>query len=133
MTMLVPLPEPFINEAGRIQNIVELAANDGFRGVALIDCRAGSRRSSHFHLSDSHYLYVLSGEMRYVERRYGSGTIVRLTVRPGEVVFTGPRVEHWTFFDVDTRLLNITKLPGSAEHRADLVEVPWIDEEPAND
>lgn len=134
MTMLSALPAPFINDAGKIQNLVELAANDGFRGVAIIDCKAGSRRSSHYHRSDAHYLYVLSGEMRYIERRYGSGTIVKFTVHPGEMVRTGPRVEHWTEFPVETRLISISKLSREhAEHEGDVVRVPWIDEEPAND
>lgn len=132
MTMLSPLPAPFINEAGKIQNLVELAANDGFRGVALLDCKAGSRRSSHYHRTDGHYLYVLSGEMKYIERRYGSGTIVKFTVHPGEMVWTGPLVEHWTEFPVETRLLSISKLSRAhIEHENDLVRVPWI--ETAND
>lgn len=134
MTMLVPLPAPFINDAGKIQNIVELAADDGFRGVAIIDCKAGSRRSSHWHKTDGHYLYVLSGEMKYTERRYGSGTIVKFTVRQGEMVWTGPRVEHWTEFPVDTQLLSVSKLSREhSEHEGDLVRVPWLDEEAAND
>ncbi len=134
MTMLSALPAPFINDAGKIQNLVELAANDGFRGVAIIDCKAGSRRSSHWHRSDSHHLYVLSGEMRYTEKRYGSGTIVKFTVHPGEMVYTGPRVMHWTEFPVETRLISISKLSREhAEHEGDVVRVPWIEEEPAND
>ena len=134
MTMLVPLPAPFVNDAGKIQNIVELAADDGFRGVAIIDCKAGSRRSSHYHLSDSHYLYVLSGEMRYTERRYGSGTIVKFTVHPGEMVYTGPRIEHWTYFPVDTTLLSVARLSRQHdEHEKDLVRIPWIEEEASND
>jgi quercetin dioxygenase-like cupin family protein len=129
--VLTKLPLPFHNDAGEIQNLVELAEDDGFRGVALIKCRAGSRRSSHYHREkDSHYLFVLSGEMRYTERRYGSGTIVKTTVRQGQMVHTGPRVEHWTEFPVDTVLISITKLPGNHEHEGDLVRVPWLDEAP---
>lgn len=129
MTMLVPLPAPFINDAGKIQNLVELPRTEGFRGVALIDCKAGSRRSSHYHKRDGHHLYVVSGEMKYIERRYGSGTIVKFTVHPGEMVWTGPLVEHWTSFDVDTRLISISKLSREhSEHEGDIVRVPWIDE-----
>ena len=127
--MLAPLPLPFLNDAGEIQNLVELGPDDAFRGVALIRCRAGSRRSSHYHRGrDSHYLFVLSGEMVYTQRNYGSGTVVKFSVKPGQMVYTPPRVEHWTEFPVETVLISITRLPGNAEHEADLVRVPWIEE-----
>ncbi len=126
--MLSDLPEPFINEAGKIQNLVELAAGEGACGFAIIDTVAGSRRSSHYHKRDWHYLYVLTGAMEYTERRYGSGTIVKFTVAPGEMVYTGPMVEHWSFFPTDTRMLSISKLSRKHDvHESDLVRVPWLD------
>jgi quercetin dioxygenase-like cupin family protein len=127
--MLTALPTPFISDAGKIQNLVELAERDGFRGVAIIDSKAGSRRSSHFHKTDQHWLYVVSGSMLYTERRYGSGTIVKFRVGPGEMVFTGSWVEHWTEFPEDTRLISISKLSRNhEEHEGDLVRVPWLEE-----
>ena len=129
--MLSPLPAAHQSEAGVIQNLVELAADEGFRGVSIIDCLPGSRRSSHYHKTDSHYLYVLHGEMLYTERRYGSGTIVRFTVCPGEMVFTGPMVEHWTEFRIPTRMISVSKLSRRhEEHEGDVVRVPWITDVP---
>lgn len=132
MTMLVPLPDPFINEAGRIQNIFEAVAGGApARGVAIIHSKAGSRRSSHHHKDDWHYLYVVSGAMKYTERRLGSETVVKLTVRPGEAVFTGPRVDHWAEFDEDTVMVSVSRLSRiHSEHENDVVRVPWIEEEP---
>lgn len=130
MTMLVPLPAPFVNDAGKIQNIFEAPGeNEPARGVSIIECKAGSRRSSHYHKTDWHVLYVASGAMRYTERRVGSGTIVKFTVRKGEAVRTGPRVEHWTEFDEDTVLISVSKRCRSPEeHAKDEVDIPWIDE-----
>lgn len=126
--MLSALPQTFVNKSGWIQNLVE--GGESFQGVSLIHCLAGSRRSSHWHRTDSHYLYVVRGEMRYAERAYGSGTLVKFTVKPGQMVHTGPRVEHWTFFPVETLLISISKLGRSHEaHEADVVRVPWIDED----
>jgi len=131
MKMLSDLPPPFINDAGKIQNLVELPQFEGFRGVSIIDSKAGSKRSSHWHRTDSHYLYVLSGEMHYVEQRFGSETIVKFTVREGEMVHTGPCVLHWTSFPVDTRLISVSRLSRQhEEHERDLVRVDWIDEDP---
>ena len=133
MTMLSPLPAPFINEAGKIQNLVELAeGGTAIRGVALIHSKAGARRSSHRHASDWHYLYVLRGSMLYTEQRVGSETVVKFRVKEGEMVHTGPNVDHWTEFDEDTVLISMSRLSRShAEHEADLTRVPWI--ETAND
>lgn len=135
MNMLVPLPDPFISEAGKIQNLVEIPkAMDGFRGLEIIYSLAGSRRSSHYHRADSHYLYVHSGAMVYTERRYGSGTIVKFTVHPGELVYTSPMVEHWSEFPVDTLMVCLSRFPRPhEEHERDVVRVPWIEEEPTND
>lgn len=131
MTMLVPLPAPFINDAGKIQNLVELARGEGYRGLSIIDSNAGARRSSHYHRTDSHYLYVLEGEMLYTERRYGSGTIVKFTVHEGEMVYTGPLVEHWTEFPRKTKLISLSKLSRThEEHENDLVRIDWIEEDP---
>ena len=39
---------------------------------------------------------------------------------------TGPNVEHWTYFPVDTVLVSVSKLHRTHEaHEADLVRVPW--------
>lgn len=130
--MLTPLVAPFVNAAGKIQNIFEASPDDPpARGVAVIHSKAGSRRSSHWHKKDWHVLYVLSGRMLYTERRIGSGTIVKFTVNPGEAVFTGSRVEHWTSFDEDTIMVSVSSLSRQhAEHEADLVRVDWLDGEP---
>jgi quercetin dioxygenase-like cupin family protein len=131
MKPLTKLPAPFISHAGVIQNLVELATNEGFRGVSVIDSEAGSRRSSHWHRTDEHYLFVLSGSMLYTERKRGSGTVVSFTVNQGEMVHTGPMIEHWTSFPEDTRLISISKLSREhEEHERDLVRVDWLDEDP---
>lgn len=125
--MLVDLPQTFVNDAGWIQNILE-TTTDPACGVALIHCYAGSRRSSHHHRTDWHILYVIHGEMHYAERKLGSGTVVKFTVKPGQAVRTGPRVEHWTTFPKETLLLSISRLSRAHdEHEKDVVRVEWLD------
>jgi hypothetical protein len=131
---LSPLGERFENEAGWIQNLAEKPVG----GVAVLFCKAGSSRSHHYHLSDSHDLYVVSGEMRYVERalethntRVLAETMCRI-VRAGEMIHTGPMVAHSTYFPVDTILISLSSRSRTkAEHEADVVrceQLPWSDE-----
>ncbi len=122
---LADLPKPFVSEAGEIQNLVERPVG----GVSRIKCKAGSRRSKHWHKTDWHYLYVLSGEMKYWERPAGSSRAPTYTLlREGDMMFTPPNVEHFTEFDVETLLISMHSLSRTHEsHEADLVRVPWFE------
>lgn len=114
-------PDIVTSEAGRIVNL----NTDGF--VGIIESKAGSRRSSHRHREDCHHLYVLSGEMHYWHRPEGSADAPSFEVYgPGSMVFTGPGVDHWVYFPVDTVLVSVSKLHRTHEaHERDLVRIPW--------
>jgi quercetin dioxygenase-like cupin family protein len=95
--------------------------------VSVIHCEANSRRSSHHHREDWHYLFVVSGEMRYWERPVGSEEPPSYAVYyPGDMVYTGSGVDHWTEFPRPTTLISVSKIHRTHEaHEADLVRVPW--------
>ncbi len=95
--------------------------------VSVIHCEKNSRRSSHHHLTDWHYLFVVHGEMHYWSRPVGdTEPPMHRVVDPGEMVFTGPREEHWTTFPKPTTLVSVSKIHRTTEnHEADLVRVPW--------
>ena len=134
MIELSKLGERFEDDRGVIQNLAERPVG----GVAVLFCKAGSSRSHHWHKTDSHELYVVSGEMRYIERPIAThdgpwrAETRRRVVLPGEMLHTGPRVEHSTYFPVDTVLISLSaRSRTKAEHEADLVRVeplPWGDE-----
>ena len=119
-----PLPPMFINAAGSIQNLLEKPCG----GVAVIRSKAGSIRSQHYHLTDSHYLYVLSGCMHYYQREIGEKSVpAPIVVKAGEMVYTPPLVEHATLFPEDTVLVSMSKHARTHEaHEADLVRVKVI-------
>lgn len=111
----------FTDERGSIENI----AFGEFRCVGIIESLAGSTRSKHYHLTDSHVLYVLKGKMHYYERDldkcYPYDPIV---VEEGQSIFTPALKVHKTFFPVDTVLISCSKNPRDHEsHEADLVRV----------
>jgi hypothetical protein len=113
------LGERFDNAAGYIQNLAE----EPVGGVSVIFSKAGSSRSHHWHKTDSHDLFVVSGEMIYLERPVGSTEQPeRRIVRAGESVWTGPDLEHSTYFPVDTVLVSTSKRARTHElHEQDVV------------
>ncbi len=124
MIELSKLGEVFENASGRITNLLERPCG----GVSLIYCKAGSSRSHHYHLTDAHELYVVYGEMRYVERAIDPKPVdterKQRVIHAGQMVRTGPRVMHSTYFDVDTLLISMSdRARTKAEHEADLVRV----------
>ena len=125
MLALTELPDPFADKRGVIQNLLELDAGDGICGVAIIRSRGNTTRSNHYHKTDAHWLYVLSGEMHYCERPVGAAKYPTHTViKAGQMVYTGPLVEHRTYFPVDTVLVSMSKNPRDHEsHESDVVRV----------
>lgn len=91
----------FSDERGSIEFITD----ETIGGVQRIFSKAGTTRSNHYHKTDWHILYVVSGELQLWERAVGTATPLKLVLKPGHYIKTGPMVEHTTKFPVDTVLL----------------------------
>lgn len=118
----VPLGSKFEDERGVIQNLLLTPLNS----IGIIESKAGTIRSQHYHKIGSHYLYVLSGRMEYSERYINGSNVVHRIVGPGEMIFTGPQRIHITKFIEDTVLLSMSKASKEHEdHEADLVRVKF--------
>ncbi len=126
--ILLALPPGFKDRRGLIQNLVELPAGEGACGVAIITTRARTTRSNHYHKTDAHWLYVLSGEMHYFERAVGAAEYPPpLVCKAGALVYTGPMLEHRTYFPEDTVLVSIAKNPRDHEgHEDDVVRTEAV-------
>lgn len=117
-------PDTFVNAAGSITNI----AFGEFRCVSIIRSRAGSHRSKHWHKTDSHLLYVLSGGMYYWERALDGEYGEPVYYGAGQSVETGPNVVHQTYFPLETVLISCSRNPRDhVSHESDVVRVeePW--------
>jgi dTDP-4-dehydrorhamnose 3,5-epimerase-like enzyme len=114
-----------VDERGAIKSLV----NFPMKNLSLILSKKGSVRSNHYHLTDWHYMYVLSGSIDYYYRAAGSDdkpAVMRLTV--GEMVFTPPMEEHATVFLEDTQLLVMSRNPRDQEsYEADVKRVILVD------
>jgi quercetin dioxygenase-like cupin family protein len=118
---VVSLPEPFVDARGAIQTLVE----GGIHSVQIISSKTDTVRANHYHKSDSHYMYVVTGSMKYYSRSAGAKEQPRwVLVTAGQMVFTPPLVEHAVHFLEDSVFLNITSEPrDQSSYEDDLVRV----------
>ena len=121
---LVPLEKPFADARGRIQPLVDLM----MKSAVLIESKKGSLRANHYHKTDWHYCYVISGCIEYYHRPTGSAARPEcVLVRAGEMVFTPPMVDHGMKFPEDTVFLTLSRNPrDQATYEADVVRIDMI-------
>lgn len=117
----VPLDMPYVNDTGIIQNLL-LDCN--ISSVAIITSKAGSVRSNHYHKTDWHYLYIVSGSVKYYERdvdQDGSKIEPKL-FRAGDMFFSPPMKVHKVEFLEDTVMMSFAKnIRDHKHHEADVV------------
>lgn len=122
---LVPLEPAHADARGAIQSLV----NFPMKNASLITSKKGSVRSNHYHLTDWHYMYVLSGSFDYYYRETGSkepAQVVRAGA--GDMVFTRPMEDHATVFLEDTQLIVLSRKPrDQASYEADVRRVVLVD------
>ena len=99
----------FIDERGYISRIVD---QDKYpmRAVLYISRKKGSRGADHFHKKDAHYIYVLSGKVKYGEYdpRKKNPKITYIMLKSGDVVLSRPMIAHTTIFLEDSVILAFT-------------------------
>jgi len=122
--VVVPVPPPFVDERGEIQNLVEGA----FGSALVITSRAGAIRANHYHKTDYHYCVLQSGRVVYYYRPVGSQSPpAERTLGPGEVFYTPPMEEHAMRFLEDSVMLCFARNSRTMAHyEADTVRVRLI-------
>ena len=122
--IIVDLEKPFTDERGVLQPLVDTM----MKSAVLIQSYKGSIRANHYHKTDWHYCYVLSGEIEYYFRKTGSKEEPKLLhVKKGEMVFTPPLVDHAMKFPVDTTFLTLSRNPRDQEtYEKDVVRIEMI-------
>ena len=82
---LVSIEQPFIDKRGEIQPLVDRL----MRSAVLINSKAGSLRANHYHKTDWHYCYIISGTIEYFYRKTGSEKEPEnIIARKGQMIFT---------------------------------------------
>ncbi|MFH0907585.1 MAG: cupin domain-containing protein [bacterium] len=114
--VIVPLEQPFVDARGSIQPLVDV----DMKSALIISSKKGSIRANHYHKSDWHYCYVLSGSIEYSERPVGSQeTPKKVVVKAGQLFFTPPMVEHAMMFLEDTVFLTLSRNKRDPAHYED--------------
>jgi quercetin dioxygenase-like cupin family protein len=123
-TVIVPLERPFLDDRGGIQPLVDVR----MESCVLISSSKGSVRANHYHKTDWHYCYVLSGSIEYYHRP--TGTIAKpekVVIKAGQLFFTGPMVDHAMVFPEDTVFLTLGRNSRAQEvYEADVVRIAPI-------
>jgi len=121
---VVKLEKPFVDGRGSIQPLVDMM----MQSAVMIESKAGSLRANHYHKTDWHYCYVVSGTIEYLHRPTGSDQEPEIIlVNEGEMVFTPPMIDHGMRFPVDTVFLTLSRNPRDQEsYEADVVRVDMV-------
>ncbi len=103
---------PKLIDADKRGKFVSLV-NDEFSNASIIESNKNTVRSNHYHLKDSHYIYIISGEMDYYFRGLGGKKITKKIVKEGGLIFTPPLEIHTTVFTKKSTILVMSKYKRS--------------------
>ena len=120
--VIVPLEQAFSDPRGEIQPLVDLM----MQSCVLIHSKKGTVRANHYHQTDWHFCYVLSGSIEYYHRPHGSADQPgKVAVKQGQLFFTPPMVDHAMVFPEDTMFLVLGRNSRAQEvYEADVVRIP---------
>ena len=121
---VIALGEPVTDERGVIQPLVDLP----IQSVAVITSKKGAIRGNHYHKTDWHYCYVITGSIEYFHRPSSSSkSPEKIVIRAGELFFTPPMVDHAMRFPEDTVFLTMSRNPRDEKsYELDVVRISLI-------
>lgn len=121
MSIIVPVPQPFKDDRGVIQNLVDIPLGSAL----VIESKKGAVRANHYHKTDFHYCWLQSGKMIYAERPVGSKEApAQKIITPGQLFYSAPMHEHVMIFLEDSLLFIVARNSrGSADYEADTVRI----------
>ena len=121
---IVELDPPHVDDRGEIIPLVDAP----IQSAVMITSKMGTVRANHYHRTDWHYCYVLSGRIEYYHRPTGSTDSPELiSVGEGQMVFTPPMVDHAMVFPEDTVFLTLGRNPRDRQsYESDVVRIDPI-------
>jgi quercetin dioxygenase-like cupin family protein len=125
--VVITLDRPFIDVRGTLQPLVDRL----MKSAVLIESEAGTIRANHFHKTDWHYCYILSGSMEYYHRPTGvTQAPDRVLAKAGQMIFTPPMVDHAMVFPERTVFLTLSRNPRDQQsYESDVVRIDMVSTE----
>ena len=124
---LLDLPKGYEDARGIIQPLCDL----NMKRAALIVAKANTWRANHYHKNDWHFIYVLKGSFEYYFKKTNSDEkIKKKIVKKGELLFTGPVVDHAMFYTEETEIVVLSKNPRDQKtYEEDTVRIDFMNNE----
>ena len=118
------------DERGEILSIVD----QNISNVSIIKCNSNTIRSNHYHLTDWHFMFVMSGKIDYFYKEIESNEIHYLEVMEGDNIFTPSLEVHATYFPVETKLIVSSLNPRDRDtYEKDTVRVKFVNQNNVNE
>lgn len=119
MSHIMPLEKGFVDHRGKILPIEHELAN-----VQMIWSNKGAIRANHYHITDTHACYLISGELEYYWRNHGETVIHKEKIKAGQKFTTGPDIDHEMVFTEDSIMVVISEFKRDAlSYDKDIVRV----------
>ncbi len=121
---IVELDPPHVDDRGEIIPLVDAP----IQSAVMITSKKGTVRANHYHKTDWHYCYVVSGRIAYYHRPTGTdGEPDRVVVEAGQLFFTPPMDDHAMVFLEDTVFLTLGRNPRDRQsYESDVVRIDPI-------
>jgi dTDP-4-dehydrorhamnose 3,5-epimerase-like enzyme len=118
----------FRDARGQIINIFDFTKNNNIKSALIITSKKGAIRANHYHKTDTHYVYLISGKFRYYERSIKDNSkTISIIVKTGELVKTEAKIIHAMKFIEDTVMLVLTtETREQKKYETDLVRIKLI-------
>ena len=124
---LLDLPKGHEDARGIIQPLCDL----NMKSASLIVSKANTWRANHYHKNDWHFIYVLKGSFEYYFKKTNSDEkIKKKIIKKGELLFTGPDVDHAMFYTEETEIIVLSKNPRDQKtYEEDTVRIDFMNNE----
>lgn len=99
----------YIDDRGEIAMILESAE---IGSVSLIRSHSGKTRANHYHLTDTHFIYIVKGNMEIYERPINNHEKpLKKILNVNDLWFTNFGTEHTMYFPIYCDFWCFSKLP----------------------
>jgi len=98
--------------------------------VQVIWSKAGAIRANHFHKTDTHACYLVTGSIAYYWRNHGEETIKKEIFEAGTKFTTGPLIDHEMVFLTDSIMIVVSEFKRDpASYDEDIVKISPLHEQ----